>query len=751
MDMYPYVEALKVGAAYAALFYVWPCILFRNVLRNRGLTFRFLFCGIVQPLLISTAILTLGLFHILNVWLVQTLFWGSLAVSVVRPLIRKHQQGDLSARLPLRALLTRSYGWKLFLSRIARIMAVWWKKIWQQYRKRTVEYIVLAVIVLFGMAFFLNGAFHDYSFGCYDQYVHYRWTRGLLEGEIFSEGIYPEGMHCFLYALHALFRVSLHSCVVFLAGIHNSSTFILAAYCLLKELLGSRHTPLFVLAAWLVFDGIGPAGLDAIWSVSRMAWTLPEEFTLYLIFLCPLVILRYFRERDKLEKWYQDENLLLLTGGVALAASTHTYVLIMAFLTCCAVHLVHYRELLPFGRIFKLTGAALSGVMLGGLPMLAAYAMGMNLQDSLRWGIRLVNGTAGTSANLPDTSAASDIVRYNPLKELYEGGYVNLFGGVGAVLMLLLSLFIIVLAAAYLYVCRREKPGKTSWLSDRTAAGYLILTAAFTLFVLLYAMPYMGLPELMSIDRLPCTIQLFAAGTVGIVIDLLILWVERLRGRELSKPWMALGCVCLYLLAYVTDFRQSTLWYLQRYNASVKVTDQIMDNYPEWNYAIVSLYDAVYQVNMKNHAWHLSFLDDIEGKEYAFTQEYIFIYVEKHPLLRGQEHFPAAPRWLAKNNYEMYEGLWNQSQCPDILKGEISEELAREEITYDPGIVDDDPGYLTTRSIISSKVYRWCQDFISAHPAEMGVYYEDDDFVCYVIHQNPDSPLNLATGKKDGK
>ena len=771
MDMYPYVETLKVGAAYAALLYIWPCILFRGVLRNKGLTFRFLFCSMVQPVLLSTAVLTMGVLHILNVWIVRALFWGALTVSLLGPLRERLREGGVRLRLPLHALITRSYGWKLFFFRIKEALALWWKKSWRQYRERFVEYFILAAILLFGMAFFLNGAFQDYSFGCNDEYTHYRWASALLNGEIFSGGIYPEGMHCFLYALHVLFGVKLHSCVLFLAGIHNSSTFLLAAYCLLKVLFRNRHVPLFVLTAWISFDGIGSAALE---SMTRMAWTLPEEFALYMVFLCPLVMLRYLWEQHKPEKWYRDENLLLLMAGVALVVSTHIYVLILVFCSCCAVLVVYYREFWPVSRLFALVCAAFYGLELGAFPMLVACAMGTELEGSLLWGFNTLRGAVGASTRLTDSTTISYFARHNPLKELYESGYLSLFGEMGAVLLILLSLLVPVLAfvlvAVYVYRHRRERLQKVSALASvlasvyvsvrrrkkfkeaampiRMMEGYLTLIAALTVFVLLYAMPYMGLPELVTIDRTLCITQMLAFGAAGILVDLLIVWMGHLKGKMLSCYWMALGCLILYLLAYISDFHQCTYWWLRRYNAAVTVTDQIMNNYPEWTYKIVSMTDEAYQVGWGSHEELLTFLENTDGEDYSLPVEYIFLYVEKHPLMRGQVHFLTAPPWMAQNNYEIYEGLWNQSQCPDIMHGRISQDLALKETPYYPEVYDNYDN-LTMRTILCSKIYNWYQEFSAAHPAETNVYYEDDDFVCYLIHQDQAAPLQLGRG--DGK
>ena len=50
---------------------------------------------------------------------------------------------------------------------------------------------------------------------------------------------------------------------------------------------------------------------------------------------------------------------------------------------------------------------------------------------------------------------------------------------------------------------------------------------------------------------------------------------------------------------------------------------------------------------------------------------------------------------------------------------------------------------LTNRTILESKLYRWCEQFKQEFPNDMRVYYEDKDFVCYVVKQNTYRLFNL--------
>ena len=87
-EAYPYFEALEIGAAYIALLYIWPNAVFRRFLRGKGLAFRFMFCAMIQPILISSIVLPLALFGVLHAWILRAAFWGAFAASLLAPLRR---------------------------------------------------------------------------------------------------------------------------------------------------------------------------------------------------------------------------------------------------------------------------------------------------------------------------------------------------------------------------------------------------------------------------------------------------------------------------------------------------------------------------------------------------------------------------------------------------------------------------------------------------------------------------------------
>ncbi len=115
--------------------------------------------------------------------------------------------------------------------------------------------------------------------------------------------------------------------------------------------------------------------------------------------------------------------------------------------------------------------------------------------------------------------------------------------------------------------------------------------------------------------------------------------------------------------------------------------------------------------------------------------------MEKKPLQYAQSHFFHGPAWLAQ---EIYPALYTSyvSQCPDINSVEISAESAAE--VYHTSKVWPIYTHLENRVILESRAYFWCQDFRRLYTYETEVFYEDSDFVCYRIHQNPQRLFNLV-------
>ena len=207
-------------------------------------------------------------------------------------------------------------------------------------------------------------------------------------------------------------------------------------------------------------------------------------------------------------------------------------------------------------------------------------------------------------------------------------------------------------------------------------------------------------------------------------------------------------CAGVYCFSYVVDFHEYVFWVLKRYEAAADVTAEIVERYEPGSYIVISMNDERSQLEdpeSRSHLLDFALAID-EAEYYALPAEYLFLFVEKSPLKLGTIQYFTGPRWLGRRSSECKDLEWHR-WYPDVISWRISEEAAKHVITrYEEFKQDYYSSYFNRwiRSALCSKAYYWYQDFSKAYPTETNIYYEDEDFVCYVIHQNPEAPLNLT-------
>lgn len=784
----------KVLIAYIALMYIWPMVVFRRYLAPKSRTYKLAFCTTVQVILINTVVLLLGLVHILNRWTMILFFYGGILVSL---LWKRKFTGEGIQRV--RQVLVGTRGVKLFLlqaiSSMRHALRRGVKNLWRSSKGKRLEYLLLGVVVLFGMIYFSYGAFVDHSYGFGDMYTHHAWIYGLLEGKIFSAGIYPEAMHCFIYAMHQLFGIRVYSCMLFVAGVHVS-TLLIAIYCFLKEVLKSRYTSLLIIASFLVLDLMC---IDEVFSMARLQWTLPQEFALYTQFLCALYLVRYLRtdrnprKESGKRKWVVwDENLFLFMMALAASFAIHFYVTIMAFFLCAsfAVFLLH--RIFRKGNFRSLVAAVFVGIFIAAAPMGLAYATGIPFQGSIDWALNVIsgedtkegrtqqaeailnteqgetvlpsatetkdsntslngqssdahaNGTEITQKTIPLTERLKRLaikvwdVTEKKSEGLYSYGYATLYGEERADWILRFT----ALAAGIGVVCCL-----IALLIHRKIKiffeGYLGLTLASSAFMILYAAPFLGLPELIAGARVCSTGQLLILAMMFVPVDL-FLYLIGLTVIRVVLPMVSIVLTgAIYVGANYFDVYHGFLYNeLTRYNSVVDVTNNIIKNFPQYSYTIVSPTDELYQViEYGRHEEIYNFVKVIQSNAYSLPSEYIFLYVEKKPIQYAQSHFYTGPEWLAKEKYTQYYTMYF-SEGNQLNQSTISDDYADQDFMF---FLKESQNYsdLASRTILESKLNRWCKQFEHNFPNDINTYYEDDDFVCYVIRQNTSRLFNL--------
>ena len=395
------IEYVKLLLAYGFVLFVWPSVVFRPHLKGKGATYRFAFCTTVMVLLVTTCVLMMGLIHILTPWMTILLFYGVFVVQLWRNYqwdmtwirnLRNVSAGTMS----LKQLIFRIFRW------IGRRIRQGFELIAENTRGRRLEFLLLLVLVIFGMIYFSYGAFDEHVYGSGDQYVHHAWTYGLKQGMSFSSGIYPEGMHCMIYLTTVCFGLRLYTGILFFGGI-QSAILLVSIWIFLREVFRWRYVALIVLAMFLTFD---QNCVSAVLSMSRISWTLPMEYALYSVFLAGTFLLRFCRrachgERLRLpwkhplkviSSLFMDKDLLILMMAIAVSLAVHFYATMLAAFFCIGVAIVFWRSILRRGVFGSLFISVLLAFLMAVLPMGAAYVMGYPLQGSLTWAISVIEG-----------------------------------------------------------------------------------------------------------------------------------------------------------------------------------------------------------------------------------------------------------------------------------------------------------------------------------------------------------------------
>lgn len=702
--IYWVTEYISVLCGYVFLMFLWPSVVFGKHLRGRTVLYRLSFCSTAQVIVINAVILGLGFLRILNSCTVAGVFFG---VFLVMLLI---QAGQFCFRTAEDAVKQNR----------DLLYCVWMRlkeRMWDlsdRIRGRFWESVLLGTLLAFGILYFSYGASRTHAYGYGELYTQHAWICELAEGTVFPMGIRSEAMQCFAVCMHMLFRIPVYSILLYLQCIHVT-VFLLCAYFFLREVFHWRCTPLFVLAVYLVWD---VKGADLIYSMARLQWTLPVEFGLYTVFLCPLYLLRRLRRREQEQMSgcgtgypavRPDRDLSLFLLSLAASLLIHVYAAVMAVL--CS---------LPF---------LLSGMR----------------KTEKRKGLRRL-----TAAVLCICLLALAVLAKGKVTDLYRYGYEGLYGSVCAKWIVFLSVSGILLGAAGR--CRRIK----AFYGE--GDGYLPLVLAAVLFLLTYAMPYVGFLQLIP-DSLFCSSgHLLVLSVLLIPADAAFYAAAARYGdrmiQRLSPVFVAGLCSSAVLTG---NFHGYLFCERTRYDAAVAVTGSIVENFPKGSYVIIAPTDERYPV--LGSGWHeelVTFAANIRREDYTLPQEYVFLYVEKKPLLYGQTWFFQGPSWLACEKYA--EAYWEKYSHKNpygalvkdarIISSEVSETAAGREL---PEVKDRWEIYtrLDNRTVLESKVYEWCRHFMQKYPQELNVYYEDEQFVCYYLVQDLTDPYRLGMESYD--
>lgn len=761
------LQFIKIFAAYTGITVFLPAVMFRRILKGRRLSEQFLMCYTFGNFYIINIVFALQLMHISNVFtlcLVTALLSVLIGCRVnrisLKALIKKN--GEV-----FRKLLQGTMGVKEAIFRIGRKLTVSGRKTGGIFYREVVcdvlQWILTGAVLLALFWVYGRQLVLTYGYRASDIPVHLNWINQMSRGNLFVSGVYPFGFHCMIYYLHTVFRIDTYMilCLFYLVQVFFIHMVFLA---MLKMLCRSKYLPY---AGTLIYI------LGSFWArqtYSRFYSSLPQEFG--MIFVIPSVyfLIRFFQiEKEQLKT----KETKIILGNFALAFSLtlaiHFYGTMIAGLCCIGIAIgfcTHFLNKEYFRRIM-LTG--IISVFLAVLPMAIAFAGGTPMQGSLGWGLSVISG--GKKTDTADQVKTGNLsVQNRSLEEIaaqLQENSANQDGGSGEEVVQntteapkpsmtekmksvlekiaripekIKNTWKMMAQRIWDFVINTP----TKWPSYAILAGIACLIVLGIVFCVIRNAGYgkmllsvglcmgiltlllcagnLGLPVLMDPAR--CSIYytyllaaaltvladgiislLFMQGVLKICLDPISFMITvGLVVGGISQGWMK-----------VSDFSSG---YVS--NGALTCLANIIKENEDKTWTIVSANDET-QMGL-DHGWHyetITFLRKQENlkkdTEIIIPTKNVYFFIEKIPL-----------------DYSVTYAGSGQS---------ISKKGASQSLPNSGGIsMYQGEG----RWILMSRMYYWAQAFMAKYPNDMKVYYESEDFICYVMPQNMYHQYNFA-------
>ena len=636
-------------------------------------------------------------------------------------------------------------------------MAVLKKAVWLFYCEvvcNTLQWILAGAVIAALFWIYGRQLVLTYGYRASDIPVHLNWINQMSRGNLFASGVYPFGFHCMVYYLHAVFGFDTYVilCVFYLVQVFFIHIVLLA---MLKLLCRSLYLP---------YAGIMVYILGSFWArqtYSRFGSSLPQEFG--MIFVIPSVyfLIRFFQTEKKNLK---NRETKLILGCFALAFSLtlaiHFYGTMIAGLCCIGIAVGFCTRFLnkEYFRRIMLTG--IISVFLAVLPMGIAFAGGTPLQGSLGWGLSVINGDSSDTEDTSENEAAqkqameemaarlientqnsnSESVQTGEIPIITEAPKHSLTDKAREIPKKMKNLREMMIRRIQEFIINSQE----QWCAYAVLAGIAVLILLGLMFIILRRITYgemlmsagfcmgiltlllcagnLGLPVLMDPARcsiyyvylLIVSITVLGDGLLYLIFMPRILTIPRNAVSFILTVSMAAGMIHQGLVKtpdFISDYVSN--------GAFTCLTNIIKENKDE-TWTIVSANDET-QMGL-DHGWHYETITFLRKQEHInkdtkliIPTEKVYFFIEKIPL-----------------NYSVVYSGSGQS---------ISKKGASQSLPNSGGIgMYQGEG----RWILMSRMYYWAQAFMEMYPNEMKVYYESEDFVCYVIPQNMYHQYNFA-------
>lgn len=755
------LQFVGIFAAYAGLTVLLPAVMFRRVLRGRRLSEQFLMCYTFGNFYIINIVFAVQLLHISNFQtlvlltvVLSVLIWSRVNRISLRKLIIKNAEACrklLQGSMGIKGALYRV--WQKFIRMLKYSICFFYREV----VCNTLQWILAGAIAVALFWVYGRQLILTYGYRASDIPVHLNWINQMSRGNLFVSGVYPFGFHCVVYYLHTVFRVDTYVilCLFYLVQVFFIHVVLLA---MLKMLCRSLYFP---------YAGVLVYILGSFWArqtYSRFGASLPQEFG--MIFVIPSIyfLIRFFQtEKENLKTKETKLTLGCFAIAFSLTLAIHFYGTMIAGLCCIGIAVGYVFRFLNKEYFRRIMMTGIISVFLAVLPMAIAFAGGTPLQGSLGWGLSVINGRNSDNeeeentvtqdmtieeiaANLQGASESKENTGTTSVQSgkntptVTEAPKPSLGEKVGEIPGKIKDTWNMMAQRLREFII--NSPEK--WCAYAVLSGIGMLILMGLLFIILRKITYgemlmsagfcmgiltlllcagnLGLPMLM--DGARCSIYyvylLVAALTVlGDGILYLVCMPGTLKIFRNAVSFVLTVAMVAGMFQQGLIKKSSFDSGFVSNGALTCLTNIIYEN-EDKTWTIVSANDET-QMGL-DHGWHyetISFLRKMENMDkdtkLIIPTKNVYFFIEKIPL-----------------DYAVTYSGTGQS----ISKKGASQNL--------PNVGGISMYQGEGRWILMSRMYYWAQAFMEKYPNDMKVYYESEDFICYVMPQNMYHQYNFA-------
>lgn len=750
MTLVTLIQLIAVSVIYFGMTVLLPALILRGRLRGERLCVRFLAYFLTGNFYLMNLVFALQLLHISNrvtliLFTVVPAVWAAIRIN--RLDVREQL---LDVIKTARRFFDGTMGVRLFFSNVRLGMARGVRRMAGRVkgsRGLPLDWACTAALVILLLYLFGTNLFQSFGYCASDIPVHNYWINELSDNNLFAAGVYPYGFHCVIYYLHEVFGIETFVLLRLFALIQTVLVhLVLLAF--LKIVCRTTFMPYLAFVLYALADFWNP---DV---VKRYYSSLPQEFGMIFILPAAAFLMLFFpaRKQEQGKKGIRlpsTRYLVFFAMSFSMTLAVHFYNTMIIGLFCLGIAAGYAGLLFRRAYFARIMLAGLISVFAAVLPMGIAYATGTPLQGSLGWGMNIIKGTSGQET--PDTadpsgqppasqggessqeggnpqgegsaSGGEDTAAPKPQKPplgqriqnlaaaLVNSVQVNMLNRIspGAVSLWLLTVPLLALFGGVYF-----------FLKEGRAYGCALISSAVFLFLMLVLLlsARLGIPALMEPVRCSIYLSYMLAAGAALLADAAVSLVPLKRAAHWAS--LAVPAVLAMWIAVSGWAKEPLSVKALETNGAITCLTNILREEKDWMFTICSANDELRMV--EDYGYHYETITLLREMEGSRQQNYltiptprIYFFIEKIP-----------------GDYTMaYEGSGRT----------VSAEGAGHALPNGAGLSVYKG---ESRYIVMSRMYYWAMAFRKLYPTEMRVYYETEDFVCYVLEQNPYRLFDLA-------